>query len=340
MNTIFDGTNCPDEAKLLAFFENRLAYFGRRAIRRHLASCSDCCDSLAFLVKNFDASANVDAAEAFDLGSEALGALTSRVITLIERTDRIEASAQSRPRPVSGASSSLSDKFGFVLSYKALMAAALVVAAVGGSVFLMVSRPSASDEAMKYVALGVKPERQIGPQMPGVPFSPYLEQRGGEGSTAETPFQRALLKVSPNGLTPSGVSSRMAMVTVLLEWNKPGDAEKALKIVDETLSHGATTAELFLARGVALYQTGVEQNDKNLEIYEEAVLAFTSAIEKSPNLSIAYFNRALAEQKLKRFANAKRDMEYYVSKEANTEWIKEAKERIERMNPADNDERH
>ena len=340
MNRIIDITNCPDEAKLLAFFEKRLAYFGRRGIRGHLASCSDCCDSLAFLVKNFDGSAGEDAARAFELESGALRAQTASVIALIERTDRMEASARSRPRTAPRTASIALARFGVILSYRALVAAAVVVMAVGVSVYMVLLRSSASDEAMKYVAAGVISERRIGPQMPGIPYSRFAgDQRGGDETTVETPFERALLKVSPNGLIPSGVSGRMAMVTAYLEWNRPGDAARALAIIEETMNRGAITGELLLARGVALYQVSLEPRDDSLERCELAIRFFTSALERSPKLHIAYFDRALAEEKLKRFADAKSDMQLYVSYETNSEWINEARDHIVQIDQAANERR-
>ena len=183
---------------------------------------------------------------------------------------------------------------------------------------------------MGYLALAVKSERRIKPQITGLPYSQNLALKGGDDRENETLFDRALSKVSLDGAVPNAAEDRIAMVRILLERDLPGDAEKALSITDEMLLRGPITAELLDQKGAALYQ---------LRRYEDAVVAFTLAIEKTPKMLAAYFNRSLAEEQLKRLDDARRDMEYYMSAEQDPKWKYEASWRLTHMKHDVDDEK-
>ena len=169
------------------------------------------------------------------------------------------------------------------------------------------------------MASAMKGGRRISPQIGGLPYAQKIGTRGDE-TPNETLFERALLSVSSNRSNPAGADDQLLTAEILLERDKPGDPEEALEIINGVMARGPITGELLNAKGVALYQLGRLEAAKN----EDAISAYTAAIEKAPTLVSAYFNRALAEKRLDRFGDAKRDFEHYISVESDPDWKKEA----------------
>src|SRR5262249_40104205 len=93
------GSACPTDARIFAYYENRLQFVARKKIERHLGSCERCRESLALLIRlpQEEQSAGVVPAEAFEGGrGEANKAQVARVLAMIERD---EAQRERRFRP-------------------------------------------------------------------------------------------------------------------------------------------------------------------------------------------------------------------------------------------------
>jgi len=317
MDRVIHKTECPDEARLLAFFENRLAYFGRRGIQRHLASCADCCDSLAFLVKGVNSGTLLDEVHPFELDANALRTQTASVLSLIESSEREE-----RIRSSAAPSRSRRPALGF--SYRMVAAAAAVIAVVISAYLLAGNYFSSAARADKMLAKAVKSSRKIELQMPGMEYSEVDHgQRVAKVSSFDNlEYDKALSEVSPNGEIPSERAAQFEMAKILVARDAgEEDAQKALTIVDGLLKTGPLTGELFNLRGMALYNLGESDPSKN----DDAIEAFTSALQNSPDLMAAYFNRALVEKHMHRYQEAQHDLETYIPKQKDLGWLKAAK---------------
>src|SRR5437868_9283325 len=91
-------------------------------------------------------------------------------------------------------------------------------------------------------------------------------------------------------------------------------------IVDGLVKTGPVTGELFNLKGMALYNLGESDPSKN----EDAIEAFTSALQNSPDLIEAYFNRALVEKHVHRYQDAQHDLETYIPKQKDIGWLEAA----------------
>src|SRR5713101_2180273 len=97
--------NCPNEADVLAYSENKLSTRSRAQFERHFAGCNDCRELLAFLGRESD---EMPA----PLTGEGVSEQTSRVLAYIQRDER------SRSKPARKARAAA----GFYVSYPRLAA--------------------------------------------------------------------------------------------------------------------------------------------------------------------------------------------------------------------------
>jgi tetratricopeptide (TPR) repeat protein len=70
---------------------------------------------------------------------------------------------------------------------------------------------------------------------------------------------------------------------------------------------------------VALFQLGR---------YEEALAAFSEALERSPGFEEALFNRALAAEQLGQLEKARQDWERFLSLSGDSGWRREAEQHL------------
>jgi len=275
---------------------------------------------LAFLVKGVNSGTLLDEIHSFDLDENALRAQTASVLSLIANTDRRERLSRTHD----SASRWKGLVFGF--SYKALAAsAAIFVVAVSTYIFVS-GYFSPASQADRLLAQAMKSNRNIAMQVPGMAYSDIAErQRAGTTSTFDTiAYDSALRKVSPNGEIPTGKAEQLEMAKILIARNNgKQDAQKALQIIDGL----PATGELLNLRGMALFSLAGNNALKN----EEAIAAFTSALQTSPTPISSYFNRAIVEDHLGRREDAQNDLQKYIDSEKDPAWRNEARKQLSQI---------
>lgn len=305
--------NCPNEAEILRFSEKQLTRGRRKELTRHFTACGDCRDLLVFL-RRFQPEA-LEPAEA--LSPEAVRQQTARILILIENDER-----QRRERAsVSGPHGDRArERRGFFISYPQLAAMALAVFTftVGG-IYWLTRSEKPEQEAMQALALSTKEERRSAARISGdLPYSAYRATRGTT-DTDDLQLQRAVNKVQFAESETAPVAARQALARAHLAFDRPKHAAQALAILNQLIAGGLQSPEVFNDLGVAQYQ---------LERDDDAIAAFTRALEQAPAYAEAIFNRALAEERAKRNTEAKRDWQQFIILSSDANWKAEAERHL------------
>jgi len=109
---------------------------------------------------------------------------------------------------------------------------------------------------------------------------------------------------------------------VCLARGNPQEAKRALEILDQLAARGVETPLALNDMGVAHFQ---------LADYEAAIGYFSKALDKSPGYGEALFNKALAEERDRRFQDAKRDWRLFIDLPTDESWKAEAKKHLESL---------
>jgi Flp pilus assembly protein TadD len=301
--------NCPDEAIVLAYAENRLSPRRRFRIERHFADCHDCREILAFLGSEVD---RLPAPVAEEVVSEQ----TNRVLAYIETDERNRGRSTQRTQTSSG----------FYLSYPRLAAAGLVICAMlAGAIYVLLRTQSPTEDAMVALKMGLKERRNTEARISGgFDYSPYSgTTRGADSKNDDLHLDRAENKIKAAAQDPDAVEARLVQARVCLAKGDLEGAKRALAILDQLTKSGVDSAPAFNDTGVAHLR---------LNNYPEAITYFSKALDKSPAYNEALFNRALAEQLDGRYEDARRDWRVFIEKSSDENWKNEARERLNRLN--------
>lgn len=293
--------NCPDEADVLAYSENKLSDRDRARVERHFAECDDCRQVLAFLGRESE-----EAPAPFT--EKAVSDQTDRVLAYIQQDDRDRTKSVKKTRAAAG----------FYISYPRLASVGLLICAIAvGGVFLFTRDQSPADAGMAALKLGLKDGRYTEARISGLDHSRYAgPTRGGDSYNDDLHFDRAENKVKAAAQDPAAVDPKLVLARIHLARATRGDARQALAILNQLAARGVETPETLNDIGVAQFQ---------LEKYDDAIAYFTKALAKSPAYNEALFNRALAEELARHNADASRDWLQFINKSSEDNWKNEAR---------------
>ena len=305
--------NCPNEADVLAYSENRLSTRNRAGIERHFASCDDCRQVLVFLGREAETTAPVT--------EEAVSQQTDRVLDYIRRDERNSSRSLSKARAATG----------FYISYPRLAAVGLIICAIAaGGVFVITRGQSPADAAMASLRLGLKNARFTEARISGgFDQSRYTGTiRGNESSNDDLHLNRAENKVrSAAEQETATVNNRLVLARIYLARGTRESATKALAILNQVATRGLETPEVLNDIGVAHLQ---------LDNYDDAIAFLNKALAKSPAYNEALFNLALAEELARRNEDARRDWQKFINQSSDEKWKSEARNHLESLGDATN----
>jgi tetratricopeptide (TPR) repeat protein len=304
------ASNCPNDADILTYSERRLSAKRRAEFERHFAKCDDCRQVLAFLGQEADEAL----APLAPFTDEVVSAQTKRILAYIENDEARQTGPSKKHRAPSG----------FYISYPKLAAVALVMCAIAiAGVFLFI-RPQATADAMDALRLAVKDVRYTEARISGgFDHSRYAQKtRGGDRNIDDLYFSRAENKAKAAAQATAAAKDRLVLARVHLSRGTREDARQALAILDQLSKTGIETPE-------ALNDTGVAQFE--LDNYDEAIANFTKALEKSPRYDEALFNRALAEGRAHRDAEARQDWRQFLNQSSDESWKTEAETHLQSL---------
>jgi Flp pilus assembly protein TadD len=302
--------NCPNEAEILAYSENKLSPTSYARFERHFAECEDCREILAFVGRGLD--------QGEAQPSDALvSTQTERVLNYI-RIDEINRSAR---KDTTRAWPRLQ------ISYARLATIGLVVCAIAAAgVFVITRQQSAADAGMEAFRLAIRDNRRIPERVSGgLAYSPYSTTRGDDRFDDDLYFDRALAKLMSAEQENAPPEDRLVLARVYLARGKLSDARRALEILRQLAARGVETPE-------ALNDTGVAHLE--LEHYDEATGYFSRALANAPTYDEALFNRALSEQRAGRNDNARRDWQQFLDQSKDEKWKDEGRTHLKDLDAA------
>lgn len=298
---------CPNEADILAYSEGRLSRLSRSRFEQHFATCDDCQELLAFAGReSLETGARLSDKAAYEQ--------THRVLNYIDQDERNLSKPAHQAR---GAAP-------FHISYAKLASVGVVISAIAvASVLLFTMKQAPADAAMDALRLAVKDERHTQARVSGgLEYSRYMVTRGAENNYDDLQFSRALSKLRSAEKETAAASDRIVLARVYLARGTRQDARHALTILTQLASRGVETPEMLNDTGVAQFQ---------LDNYDEAIAYFSKALVKSSTYYEALFNRALAEGRAHRDADARRDWEQFIEKSPDDNWKSEALIHLKRL---------
>lgn len=305
-------SNCPHEAAVLAYSENRLSPRNRAQIERHFSNCHDCLEVLAFLGRETHETPA-------PLTEEDVSEQTNKVLYYMRNEGGAGKQVQLVPR--------LS---GFRISYPKLATVGLVISAIVIAVIVVTpDGPSPSEIAMDAMKLAVRDKRySLARVSGGFDHSPYAGTlRGDDEGSEGLLFDRAEIKAKAAAQVTSDSEAGLISARSHLIRGASNEANQALLILEQLAKGGVETPEALNDLGVAQFQ--------RLN-YDEAIDYFTRALEKSPGYGEALFNRALAYQRLDRNDEARQDWQQFISQSPNDGWKDEAMAQLRELNtPSD-----
>jgi tetratricopeptide (TPR) repeat protein len=305
-------SQCPHEAEVLTYSEGSLSNRRRSELERHLSSCDDCRSLLTWLAK-FDATIESPA----PLSEDVIRKQTARIFAFIEN-DEAKRSAASSAAP--RRETAQKERRGFYISYPQLATAALLICAMGAAgIYWLTLSQSSEKAAMQQLASAMKEERRSATRISGgIEHSPYISTRDASASD-DLPLKQALVRLSFAESETAPAEARQALARVHLAFENRDHAEKALAILERLRAGGAQSPEVLNDLGVAQFQ---------LEIYGDAIANFNTALEQKPDYFEALFNKALAEERAGREAEARRDWRQFINSSNDPEWKAEAESHL------------
>jgi tetratricopeptide (TPR) repeat protein len=307
------ASHCPHEAEILTYSEGKLSNRTRAELESHFVNCNDC-RSLLMMLARFNSEPSEVASP---ISEDGVKKQTARILAFIEADER----KRSFPlRETNGQKQVQRGRKGFFVSYPQLVAAALVICAIAAGVIgLLISNEKPKASAREALAKAMKDERRGETRISGgLEYSPHPSTRGTVESD-DLQLNRAFNKWKFAESDNAPAEARLNLARVHLAFAKPDHARRALVILEQLMARGIESHEVLNDLGVAKFQ---------LHDYEEAVAHFNKALEKKPDYSEALFNRALAEESLGRYSDAKQSWQQFINLSSDANWKEEAERHL------------
>lgn len=310
------GTACVDESQWVRVAAGLLPERETRELMQHAAQCGHCGPLLRDAAEALDETATAAEETVLAHLDNAQPEWQSRMAKRLSESARLSPAVKSRV-PSSGR---LFRRRGFAFG----VAAALLVVA---GWFIMRAFRTASPEQL--LAESYTERRTIEARIPGAKYAPLRVERGGENSNLSKP--PSLLKAEaeiaenlqkyPND--PRWLEAR-ARADLL-----DGNDDSAIKGLLQALEARPDSPALLADLGTA-YFLRAQSLDRPAD-YGNAIESLSKALSKSPDDSIALFNRALASQAMFFYTQAQEDWEHYLRVDPQGDWADEARKKLEEV---------
>ena len=316
-------SECPHEAVLLAYSQDRLSHRRREQLESHFLICDDCRDFLALFARSSDDATQPDISPLTD---SMIKNQAARILTYIKEDEFNRRQTGRNQQPTEGVflpNSPGSSGAGFFVSTRQLVTIGLMVCTFAvATVWFLTRGAPRSEVAMEAVALGTKDKRRLQPRLSGgFNHSPYdLATRNGgvesEDPKADLQFDRAQAQVQFAEDASASAKDRLTLARVYLARGDVDYTLRALAILEQLVAGPDPSPEALNETGVALHQ---------LKRFPDAIIYFDRALEKAPGFDEALFNRALAEQESGNEAKAREDWKQFIEVSSDEKWKNEAR---------------
>jgi len=284
---------CPDLETIAAYLDDRLGERERARIAEHLASCSEC----------------------YFVLTESAHALAS--VTPPTRAERARAAVArfvAAPRV---------PRMAWASAGAGLATAAAIVLLIVSLPYLRRTPVSRPDLAELVAAVGE--QRMIEPRLSGgFAYAPLQSPTRGESSTLPPDLRIAAARIEKAAAADRTPQALAALGAAYALTDKPDEGVTAL----ESATRDAPAEATYWSDLAAAYIVRA-QRERRLEDLTRAVDAADRATRIAPGMPEAWFNRALAIERIGGLREeAKRAWEDYVKVDATSEWSAEAKRHI------------
>ena len=244
------------------------------------------------------------------------------IALLVGRNEKFTPLAESS-RPGSASTSAFLWAKRFFYQTRLIFAAATLVAlAIAGWLSMPLLHPS----AQRLLAQAYTEHRTMEMRIPGAQYAPLRVERGDAGSNLDKP--ESLLRAEaliaqkldhhPNDPTWLQYKARADLLD--------GNYESAIQSLQQALTMRPDSPELLTDLGSA-YFLRAKSSAPGVG-YGNAIDCLSKALAKSPNNTIALFNRALAYEPLFLYPQAKGDWEHYLRVAPEGQWADEARKHL------------
>jgi len=308
-----EQSSCPGPDEVLDYLELRVRDSRRSEIESHLASCDDCRELLFAAVKGRQQqNVTYDTMPAEDRVVEQVELIRQYV----ERGQKSVAP----PRPVE-------KRRRVWFGYPQLAAAALVACAIGlSSVFLLTRDEPRGEVATSILRQTMREGRLTEGWISELNEHGAYESTRGPQAVDSLPFNRALSKLKGAEEPGAQPADRLALARVRLAMGTTDQVAASLRILDQlsasTSLSAEMAAEVYNDMGVAQIQ---------LQDYQAAIESLDKALARSPKFPQASFNRAVALDHARRYAESREAWQQFISIAPDQQWKVEAQNHLQSL---------
>ncbi|MBL8190134.1 MAG: CHAT domain-containing protein [Acidobacteria bacterium] len=333
------STGHPPEKLIAAYAIGKCSPIEQAEIDEHCFTCEKCRTRLSILLRLCALDGNDE--ERREL--ERLFPLGMEVISQIRHPEEasispLQTKSQQYVRPGDTSKSSTatftSDSFykdKRKRSFYYAVGAVLVLAIAGAAYLWYQNKHSALQNSLLAMQRSYPTSRPLESRMTGdFAYKPYARTRGelDNHDINRDQLNYALLELTRIVASTPTPQERHALGRLYLFLGEFDKAESQMKLALESLNNDAK----ILTDIAALYYERSKFADSNSELLlTKAVEYYRQAISIDPQLAEAWFNRALCYEHLAAYSNAKEDWKQYLKIDPDSEWAKEARERLKNL---------
>ena len=313
------GPDCPPEGEWWSLVGGVLPQDRSKELLDHSIQCESCAVLFRRATEDFDD-------QMTEAESRELAMLTSsRDENQLVLARKLKDAADAR-RPVEDSSGKQSSRGSWrTLSIRFWVPAIATFAFVCLMVLFGVWRYQSSS-VNRLLAQAYVEQRTLELRIPGAGYAPMRQQRGLEGSrlSKPAPLLKAEYLIKEDLATHPNDSDLLAAKgrSELLEWRY----DDAIRSLARALEIKPNSPDLLRDLATGYFQRA-ESEDRPID-YGKSIELLSEAITKNPSDSIAWFNRAVADERLFLYNQAIDDWERYLKIEKDPAWATEARQRL------------
>ncbi|MDX2042416.1 MAG: CHAT domain-containing protein [Acidobacteriota bacterium] len=329
-------TGHPPEKLIAAYAVGKCSPIEQASIDEHCFTCERCRTRLSILLRLCELDGNDEERRElerlFPLGMEAITQIRNPESIIANQSmtkGRRPISPKESPKEFSGISF-LRDLFR-AKSFRFAAISVLFFAIAGAAYYWYENAHSPLRKSLLAMQRSYPNSRPIEARMTGeFAYKPYERTRGDLDNSAinKDQLNYALLELTRVVATNPKPQERHALGRLYLLLGKFDEAERQMKLVLESVDNDARVLTDIAA---LYYERSKYANSNSEQLLLKAVEYYRQAIAIDPNLAEAWFNRALCYENLSVYSSAKEDWKQYLKLDPDSEWAKEAKERLKKL---------
>ena len=217
----------------------------------------------------------------------------------------------------------------FPSSALAIAAAVVLLIAVGFGIWRVFIHQSPVDQGLQALSAAYRDQRPLEARISALTYAPYSETRGpGNEKVDRDQLHRAELLLWDAGNPTAKLHHAKGDVHLAKR-----EFDQAIAEFNQALEGDPRNAQIYNDLGVAWMEKGRVDRDgkdqgRGMKELGDSLDNFNKALELNPNSLESLFNRALSRQYQSLDDQAKADWRAYLTKDPNSKWADEAKQKL------------